>query len=227
MKKALLNTKTGGLLAVSLLAATLAGCIQPSQSPKQVADKYWQLMQEGNIIEAEKLVSRGSFEHFSHHVKRIDDVSQLSNSNSVTYVTTTITTVDPNSNYAYTQQFNTVMVQEDGKWKIDAAQTSFPEQMSNSRQEMEQLSEEINESVQRNMESIDEAMAESMEMLNEVMEEGSREMGQSLIDMMNKLNESMQESIERLKQEREQQRQYEEYHPDKPAPDEKKGEGVI
>lgn len=210
-----------------VLLVSLTGCFQQSETPKQLADRYWQLMQNGELVEAEKLVSTGSLEHFNHHVQRINEVSRLENSESITYVTTSITTVNPDTNYAYTQNFNTVLVQENGNWKIDAARSSFPEHLSNTQQDMQQLSEELNKSVQENMETIDQAMEESMEMLNEVMQEGSREMGQSLKEMMDKLNDRMKESVDRLREQRERQNEQNQPPVDSTKPNQQSGEGMI
>jgi len=214
------------ILTIAAFTTLLSGCIQQTETPKMVADRYWQLLQAGEIVEAEKLVSKGSFQHFSHHVQRIDDIDKLDNSESHTYVTTTITTVNPETNYAHTQQFHTVLVQEEGDWKIDASQTSFPPALTETEQKMEELSDDINRSVEENIESFDEAMEQSMDILNEMLEEGSREMGESLQEMMNRLNESMQESVERLKKHREQQQQKEQLQ-QLPPPDKNAGEGVI
>ena len=213
------------ILTIAAFTTLLSGCIQNTETPKMVADRYWQLLQAGEIVEAEKLVSKGSFQHFSHHVQRIDDIDKLENSESHTYVTTTITTVNPKTNYAHTQQFHTVLVQEEGDWKIDASQTSFPPPLTETEQKMEELSDDINRSVEENIQNFDEAMEQSMDILNEMLEEGSREMGESLQDMMNRLNESMKESVERLKKHREYQQEQEQQK--LPPPDPESGEGMI
>lgn len=214
--------------AILLLSLSLIACTQTVDDPKVIADKYWQYLLAGNLSEAEKLVSTDSRQAFSTHSDRMTSITQLDNGETKTIVSTTITTINSDSNFSHTQTFNTVLVLQDGQWKIDAIQSTLPPPLSASEEKRQQTTEELSDSMRKNMESIDEAMTEGMQMLNEALSVGSKEMEQSLLHMMNELNNSMQESIDKMKQRRGQQEQAEpEQPPQTPQPDPRQGEGMI
>lgn len=215
-----------------LLSFSLIACNQPAEDPKAVADKYWQYLQNGNISEAEKLVSTNSGHLFSEHTNRVADIAQLENGEAKTIVNTTITTISPGSNYKHIQNFDTVLVLQQGQWKVDVSQSKIPASLSAKEEELRQLKDKLAESMQENIESIDETMSQGMQMLNEALREGSEEMGNSLLNMMNELNSTMQESIDKMKQRRQQQLQEQQQQPKPqpettPEPDPNKGEGMI
>ena len=214
--------------AILLLSLSLIACTQTVDDPKVIADKYWQYLLAGNLSEAEKLVSTDSRQAFSTHSDRMTSITQLDNGETKTIVSTTVTTINPGSNFSHTQTFNTVLVLQDGQWKIDAGQSTLPPPLSASEEKQQQTTEELSDSMRKNMESIDEAMSEGMQMLNEALSDGSKEMEQSLLHMMNELNNSMQESIDKMKQRRGQQEQAVPEQPQQtPQPDPRQGEGMI
>ena len=96
--------------------------------------------------------------------------------------------------------FDTLLVMEDGEWKIDAAHTQLPTlKQSNKPSNSNQLSDAL----QKNLDSMDEAIEQGSDMLNNFLQEGSKEMSESLLKGMNKMNESLREAIEKMKQRRE------------------------
>ncbi len=200
----------------------LYACTQPAEDPKLIADKYWQHLQNGNISEAEKLISTNSKRAFTIHNKRIASIAKLNNSDAKTIVSTTITTINPKTQFSYTNTFNTVLILQQGKWRVDVNESQIPPALSAPEEELQQLAEELSESMQGNIESIDEAMNEGMQLLNEALRDGSKEMGDSLLYMMNELNEKMHESIDKMKERRQRQAQ-----PSQKQPDPKQGEGMI
>lgn len=211
----------------------LIACTQPAEDPRSVADKYWSYLQTGNTVEAEKLVSVNSRRAIAEHSNRIASINQLNTGEATTTVSTTITTINPVSNYSHTETFDTVLVLQQGQWKVDANQSQIPPAPSASEEEMQQLAEELTESMQENIESIDDAMSEGMQLLNEALREGSKEMGDSLLNLMNELNSSMHESINKMKERRQQQLQEQQDQQEQPVlppqlkPDPDKGEGMI
>ena len=215
--------KTFFILIVSSFA--LSGCVQPAENPKTIADQYWQLIQAGNTVEAEKLVSTDSLNAYSENNHRTTAIEQFSNGEAATIITTTITTTSPHNNYKQTRSFGTYLVLQQGKWKIDANRTQMPPALTATEEELKQLTEELSESMQDNINSIDEAMNQGMETLNEALRDGSKEMGDSLLHLMNELNSSMRESINEMKQRRQQQLQ--EQAPQQNQPDPNKGEGLL
>ena len=234
MKHNYIKSTVKTCLLTVLLSVTLLACNQAAEDPKSVADKYWQHMQSGNTIEAEKLISTNSRPAFTALKDQIATIQQLKNNEAITIVSTTITTTDPDNGYTHTQTFDTIMVLQDGQWKIDADRTHTPLSPSAKEKEMQELADKLSDSMQENVESIDKAMTQGMKMLNEAMRDGSKEMGESFLHMMNELNSSMQKSIDKMKQRREQrqreqqlqeQQQQEEQLKKQPDPD--KGEGMI
>jgi len=211
-----------------LLSFTLFACTQPAEDPKAIADKYWQHIQTGNINEAEKLISKNSQQALQTHRNRLDENTKINNGKATTIVTTTITTIDSDNN-RHTETFNTVLVLQQGKWKVDVEQSQIPPAPDEKEKKMKQLGDELSESMQKNIDSMDNAINQGMEMLNEALHEGSEEMGNSLLQMMNELNTTMKESIDKMKQRREQQLQEKQpqANPPKPRPDPQQGEGMI
>ena len=217
---------------IALSALTLSACNQTAEDPKAVADRYWQNMQAGNISEAEKLVSINSRQVLPPQVERMASITQLDNGKPRTIVRTTITRMNPDTNYRQTETFDTVLVLQQGEWKVDLNNTHIPPSPTEREEELQQLKQELSESMQENIQSMDDAMSEGMQMLNEALQEGSKEMGDSLLHMMTERNKTMQESIEKMKERREQQMQQEQQTPQQmprqaPEPDPRKGEGLI
>ncbi len=209
-------------IVIMTLGLLLYACTQPAENPKSIADKYWQHLQSGNTSEAVKLISTNSKRAFTHHNNRIASIAQLNNSDAKTIVSTTITTINPKTQFSYTDTFNTVLILQQGKWRVDVNESQIPPALSAPEEELQQLAEELSESMQDNIESIDEAMSEGMQLLNEALRDGSKEMGDSLLYMMNELNDKMHESIDKMKERRQRQAQ-----PSQKQPDTKQGEGMI
>lgn len=210
-------------LILILISFSLIACNQTATDPKLVADQYWQYLQDGNLMEAEKLATINSHQNVAEHISRTSTVSQLENDEAKTIVSTTITTINPDNNFSFTQTFDTVLVLEQGQWKVDATQSPIPPAPTAKEQELKQLAEELSDSMQENIDSIDETMTEGMQLLNEALREGSKEMGDSLLKLMNDLNSSMQESIDKMKQRREQQL----LEKQQAEPDPNQGEGML
>jgi len=199
-------------LAVNVLL--LSACTQPAENPKVIAEKYWQNLQTGNISEAEKLTSLNSRLAFAQHRNFIDRNTQVSNNDVKTIVNTSITKFDSQNNKTYTENIETVLVLEQGRWKVDAEQSQLPPPTVARKEQLQH-------------DSIDESMDQGMEMLNNALQEGSNEMSQSLLNLMNELNNTMQKSIDKMKQRRQQHDKEQNNHPTQTKPDPRQGEGMI
>jgi len=208
------------LFIISLFGLLLSACTQPAEDPKSIADKYWRHLQSGNITEAKKLVSINSQRAISEHNNRVASINQLDSGKAKTFVSTTITSVNPKTNFSHTETFNTVLILQQGQWRVDANASQIPPALSAPEEELQQMAEELTESMQENIESIDEAMNQGMQLLNEALRDGSKEMGNSLLDMMHELKSRMHESIDKMKKRRQQS-------PPQNQPDPEKGEGMI
>ena len=203
------------LLTSLFFSFILSACTQPAENPTTVAQQYWQHLQTGNTLEAEKNATINSRRNIPEHSERISKITKLENGKTRTLVSTTITTTNPDTNYTHTETFDTVLVLQQGQWKVDAKATQIPPTPSAQKEELQKLAEELSESMQENIESIDEAVNEGMSILNETLREGSKEMGESLLDMMKELNKSMHESIDKMKKQKQ------------PDPDPTTGEGKL
>ena len=181
---------------------SLSSCNQTAKNPKDIADQYWQHLQTGNTAAAEKLATADSQQTISTHKQRIANITKLENGETKTTVHTSITTTNPETNHTYSQNFETVLILEQGQWKVDTSATQIPAAPGAQREKFEKLANELSKSMQKNIESIDEAVNEGMDMLNEKLQESSKEMGGSLLDMMKDLNKSMRESIDKMKQQK-------------------------
>ena len=202
-------------LILTLLASlALVACSQPADDPEAVAKKYWLYLQNGNIKEAEKLITIDSRQAFTGHMNRVTPRTRINTSAARTTVDTTITSTNTDASFKHSETFKTTLVLEQGQWKIDITQTPIPPELSDTMQD--------------NIESIDDAMNQGVKLFNEAMQEGSKEMSDSLLKLMNELNRSMKDSIETMKQRRLEQQQQQEQHPQqRPEIDPEKGEGMI
>ncbi len=208
------TTRIYHIIFVSLFfGLSLSACNQVAENPKDIANQYWQHLQAGNTAAAEKLATTDSQQTIPEHKQRITNITKLENGEAKTIVNTTITTTNQKTNYTYSQNFETVLVLEQGQWKVDANASQIPPAPGAQREELEKLAKELSESMKKNIESIDEAVTQGMDALNEKLNKGSKEMAGSLLEMMKELNKSMHESIDKMKKQKQ--------------PDPAEGEGIL
>jgi hypothetical protein len=191
-----------------------------AESPREIAYKYWQALKNGDTETARKLVSTGSRPDFdSYLAKPADEKTAIGEINLGAEQTTVVTLIYPEGNAPDDYSaFDTTLVMEDGEWKIDAAQTVIPRPPPSDR-ELEELANQLSESMEDNIESLEDAMNEGMKLLDEALREGSRDMGESMLKGMEHMNRALQESIEEMQKRREEQQK-------KPKKD-GEGEGLI
>ena len=191
-----------------------------TDSPREVAHQYWQALKNGDTETARKLVSTSSQQDFDTYLTQpADEKTPIGEITLGAEQTTVVTLIYPEDNTPDDYSaFDTTLVMEDGKWKIDAAQTVIPRPPPSDR-ELEELADQLSESMEDNIESIEDAMSEGMKLLDEALREGSRDMGESMLKGMEEMNRALQESIEEMQKRREQQQT-------KPKKD-GEGEGLI
>jgi hypothetical protein len=205
-------------LLIPLLPIFISACMHHADSPREVAHQYWQALKNGDTETARKLVSTSSRRDFdSYLAKPEDEKTPIGEINLGTEQTTVVTLIYPEGNTPDDYSaFDTTLVLEDGEWKIDAAQTVIPRPPPSDR-ELEELADQLSESMEENIDSIEDAMNEGMKLLDEALREGSRDMGESMLKGMEEMNRALQESIEEMQKRREEQET-------KPKKD---GEGLI
>ena len=211
------------LLITSFVLLLVSACVEKTDSPRQVAEKYWNALKNGDQATARKLVSKGTQQNLDAYLAlKPDQKTSLGEISLGAEQTTVITIIYPKSTATGIQhELETILILEDGQWKIDAARTQPPIPITTNEEELEKLAEQLSESMQENIDTMDDALTEGMQMLNKTLEDGSKEMGESLLRLMNELNDSMQKSIDKMKQRREQQMQ------EQNQPDPSQGEGMI
>ena len=197
------------ILCVLLASSFLVACQQNTDSPKQVAKKYWQALKSGDTVTTKQLVSKNTQTNLDNYLALPDNqkmaLDEIKLGEEKTTVHTTITSLTSNASQnqsASHVNFETILILEEGKWRVDASRTQIPVPQ---KQETPSKDNQLSESLQKNLDSMDEALEEGADMLNEFMQEGSKEMSDSLLKGMNKMNESLREAIEKMKQRREQQ----------------------
>jgi len=188
-----------------------------ADDPREVASNYWQALKKGDNETARSLVSTESQQAFDDYTALpADRKTAIGNVSLGTEKTTIITLVYPDVNVPDDfDTFDTVLVMEDSKWRIDAERTIIPRPAPSDR-ELDELADQLSESMQENIDSLEDAMNEGMKLLDEALREGSRDMGESMLKGMEEMNRALRESIEEMQKQREESR-------DKEA----EGEGLI
>ncbi|MDT8451222.1 MAG: hypothetical protein RQ936_00585 [Gammaproteobacteria bacterium] len=197
---------------ITLLAViSLSACQPNSETPSQVTKNYWQALKNNDLVAASKLVTKDSQSDLSHYFKLpheekipLDEIYLGAERATVTTIirseSTTIDTAPPGSLAVLPEiTFETILILEDGQWKVDVTRTQTPV-----LQKPDELSPDTPSS-DLDTAPLNEALQESAEMLNQFMREGSREMSETFLEGMNKMNEALREAIDKMKQRREQQ----------------------
>ncbi len=179
-----------------------------ADDPRTVAEQYWQSLKNGDTIIARTMVSKSTQQAYDDYLTLPPDERIAIGEISLGAEQTTINTMlyPDSTNKEDHRAFDTVLVMEDGQWKIDASQTYMPRPTPSDR-ELNELANELTESMQDNIDSIEEAMKEGLNMMDKALREGSRDLGESMLKGMEEMNRALQESINNLQQRREQQEQ--------------------
>jgi len=195
-----------------LTTLLITACNQPSDDPEVIAKRYWYLVQTGDYQAAEQMVSKNTRNKFQQDVQQMRAIEQVELEQAQTNIRTTL---NPSSQHpALDQPFSTVLILEEGKWKIDAAQTQVPPDRSIAEKQRQKRADEFSKSIQKNLDSIDETVRDGLEQLNDVLRDSSKDMGDSLLKAMKELNKSMKKSIEKMKQRKDSQKQAPAAQPD-------------
>ena len=205
------------------LLLLVSACNPAAQDPKAVAQQYWQAMVDGDTELANSLVSADSQTEQQNYLQSLQQ-----SGNKITQVAlddqhiSVVTTINPDAKRPYKDRpFETILVLEQGRWKIDLTETRIPPERSDTEKQLDELSEKLSRSVDDNIGEMEQVVSEGMELLNEILRDGSKDMGDSFLKGMQELKDAMRESVEKMKQRRRQQSE-----DNKPAHDDT-GEGVI
>ena len=203
------------------LLLSLSGCLE-AQNPKAIAEQYWQAMVDGDTEAARQFVSQDSQQAFEQTVQRLNNGMQVKQVALDDLNTSVVTTLNPNADKPYLDRpFQTVLVLEQGKWKIDMQRTRIPPAPGELEKQLGELTQKLDQSLQHSSREIEQVFGESMKLLDDLLSQGSQQMSRSLLEGMEKFREAMRESVEAMKQRREQRQ------PQTPPTDADSGEGVI
>lgn len=214
---------------ILLACVCLTACQKNTETPKLVAQKYWQSLKNGDYASAKSLVSTNTQTDLQTYLALPDeDKRPLSNielgaqqATVITLITDRPATIDTNKNHTaddeHSINFETVLVLENGQWKIDASRTKVPapKKITNASNDIQ-----LPDSLLKTLGSMDNALEEGADMLKEFMREGSKEMSDSLLKGMNKMNQSLRDAIDDIEKRRELQEEPEPFR-------NKNGEGLI
>ena len=220
---------TRHLLTLPLLLS-LSACLE-AQNPKDIAQQYWQAMANGDTEAAKQYVSKDSQQAFDQYLQRVNQGAAIKQVALDDLNTSVVTTINPNPQKPYLDRpFNTYLVLEQGKWKIDMQRTQVPPAPDEIEKQLGELSQKLNQSLQQNATEMEQVIGEGMQLLDQLLTQGSKQMSESLLQGMEKFREAMRESVEAMKQKRQQMQQA----PSAPAPSsprptapEDSGEGMI
>lgn len=170
-------------LVVSVILTFIIGC--SSDSPLDVAEKFWRALEDDNIYEARSFATRATAISIKRTDKRDDEKLNVTFGEVTTdgWKTTVDTAAHKISGDSEdTIYLKTVLVQEEGEWKVDAMKTmmsalsdEFAEAMESAVEVMQ--SDEFNKAMQGMAEEMAEGMAQGME---EIMQKSLEEMNKSM-----------------------------------------------
>ena len=197
----------------------LISCTDNTDTPSQVAEKYWHAIQHGDTQTAKQFVSVNSLTLYDEHIQSLANTS-INNFVVDEAKTTATTIINPDAATPGDELvFETRLVFEDNKWKIDLKNTLVPKPPVKEA-DSGTITEDLSKSIQKNVESIEDAMGEGLNMLNDMLRDGSEEMNKSMLEAMKELNHKMKESIENMKEHRQKKQS-------KPNSSDESGEGLI
>ena len=208
---------------LALLASAVAlGACSEIEQPKNIAEQYWQAMIDNDLETARALVSTASQDAFDIHAQAVNSPDALSQVALDDQRIVVVTTINPDVDKPWRDRpFETVMVLEDGEWRIDLNATELSPAPTELERQLEDMTNDMNGTLEKNLDTMEQLLEEGADLLDESIEQGSREMSQTFQDAMRKMQESIRDSIEQMKQRRENRQA-------PPAePDADTGEGVI
>jgi len=210
---------TAARIPFAFLLLALSACSQ-AENPKDIADKYWQALRTGDIETARGLVSSDSRQAFRTFVESPENLAAVGEVELGAQTTRVVTVLYPTRAPDDYRAFDTLLVLENGKWKIDAEHTQVPPTGAAGASDTDPSAEQLSQSMRDNIDSMEKSMKENLKMLHETVREGSREMGESLLKGMQELNRSMHDAIEQMRERRDRESPA-------PAPPTSNGQGAI
>ena len=144
------------ILIISLALFLSTACAETIDSPRQVAEKYWNALRTGDLDTARSLVSKATQQNLDTYLAlEPDQKTSLGEINLGDELTTVATIIYPNNAEPEAQhELETVLILENGQWKIDAARTQAPIAISANEEELEKLAKQLSESMKENIDTM-------------------------------------------------------------------------
>ena len=126
------------LLITSFVLLLVSACMEKADTPKQVTEKYWDALRVGDQVAARKLVSKGTQQNLDAYLALKPDQKTSLGKISLGAEQTTVTTIIYPINAApgIQHETETLLILEDGLWKIDAARTQVPVPIAKNEEEL-------------------------------------------------------------------------------------------
>lgn len=174
--------------------ALIAGCSKgTSNNPKDVAEKFWSASKSGDVEKAKKYATKGSSDTLTKEDKTTQEgeykLGEPKIEGEKVLIPTTLV------NEEYTVKLNTVLVLEDGKWRVDVNQTM----MSMMGGAMGEMMKALGKGMGAMMKGMGGAMGETMKDMQEGMKDFGEQMGKSMGEKMKEMGHTMEEAGKKMK----------------------------
>jgi len=162
-------------LAAALLTIIVAACA--SSDPAAVAEAFWQAGRDGDIERARSFVSASSSAKMNDGTSStLEDVwigESTVDGDGATVETRVMAATGEQSRQI---DFNTIMVREDGAWKVDLDATSQEMMKEILGVTMSEFGEQVGDAMKGAMEGMAEGMAKGMEKMGEAMTDAAKQL---------------------------------------------------
>ncbi|MDH5710056.1 MAG: hypothetical protein OEZ15_00110 [Gammaproteobacteria bacterium] len=182
---------------ILIFVISSTGCQQQFDQPVNITEKYWRALNNADDDTVRHLTSSTTIESLNHYRSLPDhekaSLKNLSFDKHHVSITTTVNSAEQK------RTFETILVLENGEWKIDATRTfeaALPTPAHNNNQ---------SDSLDKSLDDMDKSLKEGADMLNQFMQEGSREMSESLRKGVDQMNDALRDALDKMKQQRQQE----------------------
>lgn len=161
-------------LIVTVGMTAILGCAQGD--PAAVAEAFWRAGQEGDIERARSYVSASSHAKMNERSAPSIDELWIGESEIDGDRATVQTRLSTSTDRSFTIEFNTIMVREEGDWKVELDDTSSEMMREIFGSTMEEMGEQLGEAMKGAVEGMAEGMAEGMQKMGEAMQDAAKDL---------------------------------------------------
>lgn len=161
-----------GIVLAGMLLALLSACSGSEDEAKSVAQRFWAALEEKNIEKARGYATRETAGSLNEQEDAEDQeiavaFGDVESKDDAVMVATTLHTFDAGAEMTFEMQ--TVLVKEDGTWRVDVNRTM----MSMFGGAMGEMMEQMGEAMQEAMQGMAEELQNGMQELSGSMQQGT------------------------------------------------------